>query len=81
MKPGGEYASRKGAGDIKRQGKMDPYAYVPLQPKMMNRRNARKSKEQYKALINANAAAKDQRRAQALQRTRKGASSVSKKRR
>ncbi|KAH7365818.1 hypothetical protein KP509_18G047800 [Ceratopteris richardii] len=42
---GGEYASKKGEGkgDVKRQGKLDPYAYWPLDPKMLNRRESKKA--------------------------------------
>eukprot|EP00250_Pteridium_aquilinum_P028638 c37528_g1_i1 orf=673-4578(-) len=41
---GQEYASKKGAGrgDVKQQGKLDPYAYWPLDPKMLNRREGKK---------------------------------------
>ncbi|MCO5571961.1 hypothetical protein L7F22_025712 [Adiantum nelumboides] len=42
---GQEYASKKGArrGDVKQQGKLDPYAYWPLDPKMLNRREGKKA--------------------------------------
>ncbi|XP_011497148.1 PREDICTED: RRP12-like protein [Ceratosolen solmsi marchali] len=41
-RPGEEYCSKMGSGDVKRKGKPDPYAYIPLkqstleQRKMMN---------------------------------------------
>lgn len=35
---GGEYASKKAAGDVKRKDKLEPYAYWPLDRKMMSRR-------------------------------------------
>jgi len=35
---GKEYASRKAGGDIKRKDKLEPYAYWPLDRKMMSRR-------------------------------------------
>lgn len=42
---GQEYAKKKGVGkgDVKRQGKLDPYAYWPLDPKMLNRREGKKA--------------------------------------
>ncbi|KAI5064175.1 hypothetical protein GOP47_0020845 [Adiantum capillus-veneris] len=42
---GQEYSNKKGAGrgDVKRQGKLDPYAYWPLDPKMLNRREGKKA--------------------------------------
>lgn len=38
---GREFKSKKSRGDIKK-GNMDPYAYLPLDPNQMNRRNRRK---------------------------------------
>ncbi|RHY36152.1 hypothetical protein DYB38_002852 [Aphanomyces astaci] len=36
---GNEYRAKKASGDVKKQGKVDPYAYIPLDPKLMARRN------------------------------------------
>ncbi|KAI4335172.1 hypothetical protein L6164_013842 [Bauhinia variegata] len=35
---GNEYTSKKASGDVKRKGKLEPYAYWPLDRKMMSRR-------------------------------------------
>ncbi|KAM7276742.1 hypothetical protein ACFE04_018608 [Oxalis oulophora] len=35
---GNEYASKKAGGDLKKKGKLEPYAYWPLDRKMMSRR-------------------------------------------
>ncbi|XP_052181613.1 uncharacterized protein LOC127794500 [Diospyros lotus] len=35
---GSEYGSKKASGDVKRKGKLEPYAYWPLDRKMMSRR-------------------------------------------
>ncbi|XP_010533237.1 PREDICTED: RRP12-like protein [Tarenaya hassleriana] len=35
---GSEYASKKASGDVKRKDKLEPYAYWPLDRKMMSRR-------------------------------------------
>lgn len=42
---GEEYVNKKGTsqGDVKRKGKLDPYAYWPLDQKMLNRREGKKS--------------------------------------
>lgn len=37
---GEEYRSRRGAGDVKRSGRPDPYAYIPLGAGMMNAKSA-----------------------------------------
>ena len=36
--PGQEYRAKKAFGDVKRKGKPDPYAYVPLKRSALNRR-------------------------------------------
>ncbi len=42
---GSEYANQKSkvGGDVKKEGKLDPYAYWPLDPKMLNRREAKRT--------------------------------------
>lgn len=42
---GEEYASKKSKvmGDVKKEGKLDPYAYWPLDPKILNRREAKRT--------------------------------------
>ncbi|KAG0554229.1 hypothetical protein KC19_12G074700 [Ceratodon purpureus] len=42
---GDEYASKKGraVGDVKKDGKLDPFAYWPLDPKILNRREAKRN--------------------------------------
>lgn len=42
---GDEYASKKSkaVGDVKKDGKLDPYAYWPLDPKILNRREAKRN--------------------------------------
>nr|PNR59348.1 hypothetical protein PHYPA_002139 [Physcomitrium patens] len=42
---GDEYASKKSkaVGDVKKEGKLDPYAYWPLDPKILNRREAKRN--------------------------------------
>jgi ribosomal RNA-processing protein 12 len=35
---GAEYKSAKAQGDIKKKGKLDPYAYVPLSGALLNKR-------------------------------------------
>lgn len=35
---GGEYKAKKAKGDMKKKGKMDPYAYIPLTRNVLNKR-------------------------------------------
>lgn len=44
---GKEYRSKKASGDVKKKGKLDPYAYIPLDPKLMAKRNKRSAVSRY----------------------------------
>jgi len=45
---GSEYRSKKAGGDMKKKGKLEPYAYIPLDPKLMANRNKRTAVSKYK---------------------------------
>ncbi|XP_053168440.1 RRP12-like protein isoform X3 [Hemicordylus capensis] len=49
--PGVEYKAKKGKGDIKKKGRLDPYAYIPLNRAKLNRRKKAKMQGQYKGLM------------------------------
>lgn len=40
---GHEYTSRRASGDLKKKDKMEPYAYWPMDRKLLNRRSDRKA--------------------------------------
>lgn len=40
---GNEYASKKASGDVRRSGKLEPYAYWPLDRKLLSRRREQKA--------------------------------------
>ncbi|XP_033835770.1 RRP12-like protein [Periophthalmus magnuspinnatus] len=46
-----EYKSKKGKGDIKQKGKLDPYAYIPLKKAQLNRRKRAKLQGQFKGMV------------------------------
>ncbi|KAG9275329.1 RRP12-like protein [Astyanax mexicanus] len=48
---GSEYKSKKGKGDIKKKGKCDPFAYIPLQKAQLNRRKKAKLQGQFKGMV------------------------------
>ncbi|XP_060624215.2 RRP12-like protein [Anolis sagrei] len=48
---GVEYKAKKGKGDIKKKGRLDPYAYIPLNIAKLNRRKKAKLQGQYKGLM------------------------------
>nr|XP_057914344.1 RRP12-like protein isoform X2 [Doryrhamphus excisus] len=48
---GAEYKSKKGKGDVKKQGKPDPYAYIPLRKAQLNRRKRAKLQGQFKGMV------------------------------
>jgi len=48
---GSEYKSKKAGGDMKRRGKPDPYAYIPLDRRALNKRKAKKMAGQFNAVV------------------------------
>ncbi|XP_063236769.1 LOW QUALITY PROTEIN: RRP12-like protein [Bacillus rossius redtenbacheri] len=50
---GAAYRSKKARGDMKRKGLPDPYAYVPLSRKMLNKRQRAKHTGQFTNLVRA----------------------------
>merc|ERR1719481_942765 len=50
---GSEYRSKSGKGDVKRPGKHDPYAYIPMTHKALNKRKQAKAKGQFSSVISA----------------------------
>ncbi|NWX87944.1 RRP12 protein, partial [Nothoprocta pentlandii] len=48
---GTEYRSKKGKGDVKKKGQLDPYAYIPLNRAKLNRRKKAKMQGQFKGLV------------------------------
>uniref|UniRef100_A0A8D2DAC7 Ribosomal RNA processing 12 homolog n=1 Tax=Sciurus vulgaris TaxID=55149 RepID=A0A8D2DAC7_SCIVU len=51
--PGAEYKSKKAKGDVKKKGRLDPYAYIPLNRTKLNRRKKVKLQGQFKGLVKA----------------------------
>jgi ribosomal RNA-processing protein 12 len=49
IKKGEEYATGRGEGDVKR-GKIDPFAYVPLNRRFINRRHRRQAVQRFDAV-------------------------------
>ncbi|KAK9501974.1 hypothetical protein O3M35_012592 [Rhynocoris fuscipes] len=50
---GSEYKAKKAKGDIKRKGKPDPYAYLPLQRDSLNKRKRMKNMAKMKNILKA----------------------------
>ncbi|NWR64489.1 RRP12 protein, partial [Bucorvus abyssinicus] len=48
---GAEYRSKKGKGDVKKKGQLDPYAYIPLNRAGLNKRKRAKMQGQFKGLM------------------------------
>lgn len=53
IKTGKEYRAKKARGDVKLKGKPDPYAYIPLSRKLLNKRKRQKSSAQLKGVVQA----------------------------
>ncbi|XP_075391105.1 RRP12-like protein [Tenrec ecaudatus] len=52
-RPGTEYKAKKAKGDMKKKGRLDPYAYIPLNRTKLNRRKKVKLQGQFKGLVKA----------------------------
>lgn len=50
---GSEYKAKKAIGDVKKKGKFDPYAYLPLKRTTLNKRKKMKAAGQFKNIIKA----------------------------
>ncbi|XP_056147763.1 RRP12-like protein [Lampris incognitus] len=48
---GTDYKSKKGKGDVKKKGKLDPYAYIPLRKAQLNHRKRAKLQGQFKGMV------------------------------
>merc|ERR1712035_110364 len=48
---GSDYKSKRGKGDVKKKGKLDPYAYIPLKKAQLNRRKRAKLEGQFKGMV------------------------------
>ncbi|XP_062958060.1 RRP12-like protein isoform X2 [Cynocephalus volans] len=51
--PGAEYKAKKAKGDVKKRGRLDPYAYIPLSRTRLSRRKKVKLQGQFKGLVKA----------------------------
>lgn len=51
LETGETFRAKKAGGDIKVDGKPDPYAFVPLDPRALNKRKAKKLEGQFKGLV------------------------------
>ncbi|XP_035739840.1 RRP12-like protein isoform X2 [Vespa mandarinia] len=49
--PGSEYRAHKAGGDIKKKGKPDPYAYVPLTRAALNKRKKKKMATKLRGIV------------------------------
>lgn len=50
--PGSEYKAKKAGGDLKKKGKMEPYAYVALSRNSLNRRKRKNNSNQFSSISN-----------------------------
>lgn len=50
---GKEYKSKKAAGDVQVSGRHEPFAYLSMNPQLLNKRKQQKVKKQYKSVISS----------------------------
>lgn len=49
--PGSEFKAPKAGGDVKKKGKPDPYAYVPLSRAALNKRKKKKNASKFQSIV------------------------------
>ena len=49
--PGEEYRSKKSGGDVWRKGMLEPHAYIPLDGRMLSRRNQREAVDKFTSVV------------------------------
>ena len=49
--PGEEYRSKKAGGDVWRRGQLEPHAYIPLDPRILTKKNQRSALTQFGAVM------------------------------
>lgn len=53
-----KYRSQKGKSDVVKKGEHDPFAYIKLNPKMLNKRNLKKAVKTFDLVIDKKKAGK-----------------------
>lgn len=48
---GDSYKSEKGRGDVLKKGRYEPFAYIKLNPKMLNKRYRDKAVESFEGIV------------------------------
>lgn len=48
---GSAYQSTKGKGDVLKAGKYEPFAYIQLNPKMLNKRHKEKAVKSFEGVV------------------------------
>lgn len=49
--PGEEYRSRKAGGDVWKKGMLEPHAYIPLDPRLLNKKNQKEAVAHFGAVV------------------------------
>ena len=49
--PGEEYRSRKAGGDVWKKGMLEPHAYIPLDPRLLNKKNHKEAVAHFGAVV------------------------------
>merc|ERR1711918_270368 len=49
---GEKYKSKKSGGDVRRAGELEPYAYIPLDPKLLSKKKEKDAINLYGGIVN-----------------------------
>ena len=73
QRPGTAYRSKKAGGDVKRQGQLEPYAYIPLNAKtLLSKKTKGEAAASFGAVVGNNKQRKEEQEKRGGKNTRKG---------
>jgi len=56
--PGHEYKSKKAGGDVWKKGMLEPHAYIPLDARLLNKKNRREAVGYFGGVVESKSAVK-----------------------
>jgi len=49
--PGASFKAKHAGGDVQKKGQLEPYAYIPLDPKLLSKKHRREATGKFSAII------------------------------
>lgn len=49
--PGATFKAKKAGGDVQKKGQLEPYAYIPLDPKLLSKKHRHEASRTFDAVV------------------------------